>query len=101
MPKKDDIQNQQISEKELLDRRKLEINEIIAWCEKTKKERQTIYIIEKNPFGTKFEWTRNIINIEIDRPLSIAAKTNLVYDSAAKILYQYMNYTWIPINILT
>ncbi|MBU0586893.1 hypothetical protein KJ780_05255 [Candidatus Micrarchaeota archaeon] len=77
-----------------------EVEEVIQWCEDRKKERQAIYIIERNPFGQKFDWTRNIISIEIDRPITVAAKTSLVYDSVAKKLYQYMNGKWIPLNML-
>lgn len=80
--------------------RKEEIDAIIEWCEKTKKERNAIYIIERNPFSMKFDWTRNIINIEIDRALSHASKTSLVYDSVAKRLYQYVNYNWLALNAL-
>ncbi len=75
-----------------------EINEIVQWCENKKKEKQCIYIIEKNPFATKFNWTRNIINIEIDKPLATASKSNFVYNSTIKKLYRYINYTWMPIN---
>ena len=77
-----------------------EVREIIDWCEKRKKERQSIYILERNPFGSRFEWARNIIMIEVDKPLSMAAKTSLVYDSAAKALYQYVNGTWVALNLL-
>ncbi|VVB98529.1 Uncharacterised protein [uncultured archaeon] len=77
-----------------------DIAEIIAWCEQKKKERQTVYVIDRNPFAMKFDWTRNIINIEIDRPLAVASKSSLVYDSIAKKLYQYMNNTWMPLNSL-
>lgn len=73
-----------------------EIAEIIAWCEEIKKKRMSVYVIEKNPF--KFEWTRNILNIEIDRPLSLAAKTSLVYDSISKKLYRFVNGAWMPLN---
>ncbi|MEW6529152.1 MAG: hypothetical protein AB1391_04640 [Candidatus Micrarchaeota archaeon] len=75
-----------------------EINEIVQWCENKKRERQCIYILEKNPFASKFEWTRNIITIEIDRPLTSASKSSLVYDSTTKKLYRYINYTWMPLN---
>lgn len=75
-----------------------DIEKIIEWCEKKKQERKSIYIIERNPFAMEMEWTRNIINIEIDRPLSLAAKTSLVYDSVTKRLYQYINYSWMVLN---
>lgn len=80
--------------------KKEEIGEIVAWCEQKKKEKLAVYIIERNPFGMKFGWTRNIINIEIDRPLSVASKSSLVYDSVAKRLYQHMNNTWMPLNTM-
>ncbi len=78
--------------------RQEDIAEIIAWCEDLKRKRQAVFILERNPFTMKFEWTRNIISIEIDRPLAVAAKTSLVYDSVSKKLYRYINYTWMPLN---
>lgn len=81
--------------------KKEEIDEIIRWCDAKKKERAAVYIVERNPFKDKFDWNRNTINIEIDRPLIIAAKTSLVYDSVTKKLYQYMNGKWIPLNMLS
>lgn len=75
-----------------------DIRKITEWCEKKKQERKSVYIIERNPFGMSIPWTRNIINIEIDRPLATAAKTSLVYDSTAKRLYRYVNLTWMPMN---
>lgn len=77
---------------------KEELDEVLQWCEHKKKERNSIYILEKNPFSSKFEWARNIINIEIDKPLSAAMKTSLVYDSTTKRIYRYMNYTWMPLS---
>lgn len=75
-----------------------EIDEVKLWCEQKKKERASIYILEKNPFSSRFDWARNIISIEIDKPLSAAMKTSLVYDSTTKRIYKYMNYTWMPLN---
>ena len=37
---------------------KEEIDEVIAWCEKTKKERARIYVIERNPFREEISWMR-------------------------------------------
>lgn len=71
-----------------------EIEKIIAWCEKIKKERNRIYIIERNPFRDEIEWMRRFVLIEIDRPKESAAKNNLVYDSLMKQLWQYMNMDW-------
>ncbi|MDD5337135.1 MAG: hypothetical protein PHS02_01495 [Candidatus ainarchaeum sp.] len=80
---------------------KKEIEKIMEWCEKTKKERNSIYIIERNPFSSEIDWARNIISIEIDRPLSMASKTSLVYDSTSKKLYKFVNGVWAPISLLT
>ncbi len=77
---------------------KEEMETIVEWCEQRKKERKSVYVIERNPFSAQIGWTRNIINIEIDRPLALAAKTSLVYDSVAKQLYRYVNSTWMPLN---
>jgi len=73
---------------------KKEITEVIKWCEKIKKERNRIYIIERNPFGEKIEWMRRFVLIEIDRPKESATKTNLVYDSLLKQLWHYSNGDW-------
>lgn len=78
--------------------KKEEIDDVVAWCEQKKKERATIRIIERNPFSFKYDWTRSIIYIEIDKPLALAAKTSLVYDSTAKLLYQFINGAWVPLN---
>lgn len=75
-----------------------EIRKVTDWCEGRKKERNSVYIVERNPFASKFDWARHIISIEIDRPLSIAAKTSMVYDSTAKKLYRYVNGTWAPFS---
>ena len=73
---------------------KEEIDRIIGWCEKTKTERQRIYVIERNPFKDEIPWTRRFVLIEIDRPKEIASKNNLVYDSTVKQLWQFMNGDW-------
>ncbi|MFA5077367.1 MAG: hypothetical protein WC488_02990 [Candidatus Micrarchaeia archaeon] len=80
---------------------KKDLDKIIAWCEKIKQERKSIYIIERNPFGSDIDWMRNVISIEIDRPLSVASKTSLVYDSTSKKLYKFVNGTWNPLNALS
>lgn len=71
-----------------------EIDTIIEWCEKVKKEKGRIYIIERNPFKDKIKWTMNKIYIEIDRPLNIANKASLVYDSTTKQLWHYIGGSW-------
>ncbi len=73
---------------------KEEISKIIEWCEEKKKERQRIYVIERNPFKDEIRWTMRFPLIEIDRPKEVAAKTSLVYDSTTKQLWQYMNNDW-------
>ena len=80
---------------------KKDIDRIIAWCERTKQERKTVYIVERNPFAGEIELARNVISIEIDRPLSVASKTSLVYDSTSKKLYKFINGTWNPLNALS
>ena len=76
-----------------------EIKEVVEWCESLKKSRNSIFVIDKNPFSSKFDWARNIINIEIDRPLASAAKNSLVYDSVMKRLYKYNNFNWVALNL--
>lgn len=71
-----------------------EIEKVIGWCEKTKKERNRIYVIERNPFRDEIDWMRRFVLVEIDRPKESAAKTNLVYDSTIRTLWQYMNNDW-------
>ena len=71
-----------------------EIDKVINWCEKIKKERNRIYVIERNPFRDEIDWMRRFTLIEIDRPKERAAKNNLVYDSVLKQLWQYMNFDW-------
>ncbi len=73
---------------------KEEIDRVIDWCEKTKKERNRIYVIERNPFREEIEWMRRFVLIEIDRPKEIASRNNLVYDSIMKQLWQFMNGDW-------
>jgi len=73
---------------------KEEINTVIEWCEKVKKERNRIYVIERNPFRDEIQWMRRFPLIEIDRPKEVASKNNLVYDSTVKQLWQYMNMDW-------
>lgn len=73
---------------------KEEIDKVIEWCEKTKKERNRIYVIERNPFRENIDWMRRFVLIEIDRPKEIASKNDLVYDSTMKTLWQYMNGDW-------
>ena len=73
---------------------KEEIEEVIAWCEKIKKERNRIYVIERNPFREKIKWMRRFPLIEIDRPKEVASHHNLVYDSTVKTLWHYLNDNW-------
>lgn len=71
-----------------------EIDEVIAWCEKIKKEKKVVSTIERNPFREKISWLRRYPFIEIDRPLESASKFNLVYDSTTKRLWYFMNDSW-------
>jgi len=71
-----------------------EIAEVINWCEKVKKERNRIYVIERNPFRERIDWMRRFPLIEIDRPKEVASHNNLVYDSTIKELWQFMNGDW-------
>jgi len=73
---------------------KEEIDKIAAWCEEKKKERQRIYVIERNPFRDDVKWMYRFPLIEIDRPKEIAAKTSLVYDSLTKTIWQFLNGDW-------
>ena len=73
---------------------KEEIDRVIEWCERKKRERGRIYIIERNPFREEIPWMRRFALIEIDRPLDSASKLSLVYDSTTRQLYQYLNGSW-------
>ena len=71
---------------------KEEINKVINWCDKIKKEKMKIYIVERNPFREEISFMRRFPLIEIDRPREAASQHNLVYDSTTKTLWQhYMN----------
>ena len=71
-----------------------EIDKVIKWCEKVKKERNRIYVIERNPFREEVKWMRRFPLIEIDRPKEVASKNNLVYDSTIKTLWHFLNGSW-------
>lgn len=73
---------------------KEEIQKVIDWCEKLKKERMRTYVIERNPFRDEIEFMRRFPLIEIDRPREVASKNNLVYDSTVKQLWQFLNGNW-------
>jgi len=73
---------------------KEEIEKVIEWCEKIKKERGRIYVIERNPFRDEISWMRRYPLIEIDRPVDVASKFSLVYDSTTKQLWHFMNGSW-------
>lgn len=78
--------------------KKEEIEEIVQWCEKIKKERKRIYAVERNPFKEKIQWTRRFPLIEIDRRKEEAAKTSLVYDSVMKELWQFLSGEWMRVE---
>ena len=71
-----------------------EIDKVISWCEERKKEKQRIYIVERNSFRDEIDWMRRFPLIEIDRPKETAGKFNLVYDSLTKSLWQYLGGDW-------
>lgn len=71
-----------------------EMKKVIDWCEKTKSERNRIYIIERNPFREEISWMRRFPLIEIDRPKEVASKNNMVYDSTVKTLWHFQNGNW-------
>lgn len=73
---------------------KEEIEEVIAWCEKVKRERNRIYVIERNPFRENIKWMRRFPLIEIDRPKEVASQHNLVYDSTINTLWHFLNGNW-------
>ena len=73
---------------------KEEIQKVIDWCEKLKKERMRTYVIERNQFRDELEFMRRFPLIEIDRPKEVASKNNLVYDSTVKQLWQFLNGSW-------
>ncbi len=73
---------------------KEEIDKVVEWCEKTKKERNRIYVIERNPFREEIPWMRRFPLIEIDRPKEVASKNNMVYDSTIKVLWHFQNGNW-------
>lgn len=74
-----------------------EIKEVIAWCEKVKKDKKVVSTVERNPFEGKIRWMGVFPLIEIDRPTEIASKRNLVYDSTTGVLLRYMSDTWMEI----
>ena len=71
-----------------------EIKKVIEWCEQTKRERNRIYVIERNPFREEISWMRRFPLIEIDRPKEVASKNNIVYDSTIKTLWHFQNGNW-------
>lgn len=71
-----------------------EIKKIIEWCDLKKIQSGKIALVERNPFREEISWTYRFALIEIDRGKEVASKTSLVYDSATKELWQYMNGDW-------
>ena len=74
-----------------------EIKKVIEWCEKRKKEVGRVPIIETNSFKN-ISWLRNKTLIQIDRDLSQADKSGIVYDSTTHSLLEFMNGNWRRIN---
>ncbi|MFA5382809.1 MAG: hypothetical protein WC356_06590 [Candidatus Micrarchaeia archaeon] len=81
-----------------MDSKKQEIEKVKEWCKKIKKERNRIYIIERNPFKDEIDWLRNKVFIEIDRPTEKANKNSIVFDSPTNSLWEYMNGSWRKID---
>ena len=73
---------------------KEEIEEIISWAEKRKREEGRLVLVERNPFREKIPWTFRFPTIEIDRPKEVANKHSLVYDSTTKTLWVYELGRW-------
>lgn len=71
-----------------------EIKKIIEWCEKKKKEENRLVLVLRNPFREEIPWTYRYPLIEIDRPLEVASKNSLVYDSSTKSLWHYYLDAW-------
>ncbi len=71
-----------------------EIAKIIAWCEfQIKKEGRLVQVV-RNPFRDEIPWTYRHPLIEINRPLEVADKSNLVYDSSTKTLWRFFLGQW-------
>jgi|GEM_PF-450136 len=79
--------------------KKAEIEKIVSWCEKKKKESGRIYIIERNPFADSISWTSRFVFIEIDKPKESANKSSLVYDSTTKQLWEFINNSWRRVDV--
>ncbi|RME79834.1 MAG: hypothetical protein D6769_01325 [Methanobacteriota archaeon] len=73
---------------------KKEMEEVMAWCDKRKEESKRVALIEKNPFREKFRWMFRYPFIEIDRPIEVASKHNIVYDSTTRTLWVFLNGSW-------
>ena len=73
---------------------KEEIEEVVNWCEERKRETKRVALIEPNPFRERFRWTYRFPFIEIDRPIEVANKNHLVYDSTTKTLWQFLGRSW-------
>jgi hypothetical protein len=77
---------------------KEELEEVIEYCERRKRETNKVALIEPNIFREKFSWAYRYPFIEIDRGLEVANKLNLVYDSTTKSLWAYINNTWMKLE---
>ena len=73
---------------------KKEIGEVMEWCDEQKREKKRVYVVERNPFRDRISWMYRFPLIEIDRPLEVAGKSNLVYDSTTKTLWQHYLGNW-------
>lgn len=74
-----------------------EIERIINWCEQLRKDKKTLSLIERNPFGKEIPWTEKFSFIYIDFPRERVPKNSLVYDSELHAIWYYTFTKWMPI----
>ncbi len=73
-----------------------EIIRIKLWCKNTKKEEGgRTYLIKQYPFSLEIPFARNILFIEIDKPVFFCGKQSLVYDSSSDKLFRFVDARWI------
>jgi hypothetical protein len=75
-----------------------EIEEVLEWCRKKRKEAKVTPIIEGNPFKEKFFWLYNKLEIAIDLPLEQAKPNMLLYDSTIDSLLININNNWLRVE---
>lgn len=75
-----------------------EIEEVLNWCRKKRKNAKVTPIIEPNPFKEKMFWLSSKIEIAIDMPLEKARKNMLIYDSTIDALLININNNWLRVE---